>query len=71
MFEQPRALDYAEEGGPTDACSPQMSNGRGPFKSTKNFMRKYGLRLTAATFIILDTNEASMEVGLVLLFFKF
>ena len=62
VFEQPRALDYKEEGGPTDACSPQMSNGRGPFKSTKNFMRKYGLKLTAATFVILDTNEASMEV---------
>jgi len=63
VFEQPRALDYREEGGPTDACSPQMSNGRGPFKSTKNFMRKYGLKLTAATFIILDSNEASMEIA--------
>ena len=32
VFEQPGALDYADEGGPTDACSPNMSNGRGPFK---------------------------------------
>ena len=62
VFEQPGQLNYQEEGGPTDSCSPQMSNGRGPFKSTKNFMKKYGLDLTAATFIILDSNEASMEV---------
>ena len=33
------------------------------FRSTKNFMKKYNLDLTAATFIILDSNEASMEVG--------
>ena len=33
-------------------------------RSTKNFMKKYNLRLTAATFIILDTNEASMEVSI-------
>ena len=32
VFEQPGQLDYREEGGPTDSCSPQMSNGRGPFK---------------------------------------
>jgi hypothetical protein len=32
VFKQPEALDYADEGGPTDACSPNMSNGRGPFK---------------------------------------
>ena len=32
VFEQPGALDYSDEGGPTDACSPNMSNGRGPFK---------------------------------------
>jgi hypothetical protein len=32
VFEQPRQLDYSDEGGPTDACSPNMSNGRGPFK---------------------------------------
>ena len=63
VFEQPGQLDYREEGGPTDSCSPQMSNGRGPFKSTKNFMKKYNLDLTAATFLIIDTNEASMEVG--------
>jgi len=63
VFEQPRQLDYRDEGGPTDSCSPQMSNGRGPFKSTKNFMKKYNLRLTAATFIILDTNDASMEIA--------
>ena len=32
VFEQPDVLDFSEEGGPTDACSPNMSNGRGPFK---------------------------------------
>jgi len=63
VFEQPGQLDYAEEGGPTDSCSPQMSNGRGPFKSTKNFMKKYNLDLTAATFLIIDSNEASMEIA--------
>ncbi|XP_023334365.1 putative uncharacterized protein DDB_G0282133 isoform X2 [Eurytemora carolleeae] len=63
VFEQPRELDYRDEGGPTDSCSPQMSNGRGPFKSTKNFMKKYDLTLTAATFIVMDTNEASMEIA--------
>ena len=62
VFEQPGLMDYREEGGPADSCSPSMSNGRGPFKSTKNFMKKYNLDLTAATFIILDSNEASMEV---------
>jgi len=63
VFEQPGQLNYQDEGGPTDSCSPQMSNGRGPFKSTKNFMKKYNLDLTAATFIILDSNEASMEIA--------
>lgn len=32
VFEQPGQLNYRDEGGPTDSCSPQMSNGRGPFK---------------------------------------
>jgi len=63
VFEQPGALDYSDEGGPTDACSPNMSNGRGPFKSTKNFQKKYGLTLTAATFLIIDYSEASMEIA--------
>jgi hypothetical protein len=63
VFEQPSQLDYTEEGGPTDSCSPSMSNGRGPFKSTKNFMKKYNLELTAATFLIIDSNEASMEIA--------
>ena len=63
VFEQPGLMDYREEGGPADSCSPSMSNGRGPFKSTKNFMKKYNLDLTAATFIILDSNDASMEVS--------
>ena len=62
VFEQPGLMDYREEGGPADSCSPSMSNGRGPFKSTKNFMKKYNLDLTASTFIILDSNDASMEV---------
>ena len=34
-------------------------------RSTKNFMKKYNLELTAATFLILDSNEASMEVSCV------
>jgi hypothetical protein len=32
------------------------------FRSTKNFMKKYNLELTAATFLILDSSEDSMEV---------
>ena len=63
VFEQPGVLDYSDEGGPTDSCSPNMSNGRGPFKSTKNFQKKYGLTLTAATFLIIDYNEASMQIA--------
>ncbi len=63
VFRQPDRLDYAEEGGPTDSCSADMSNGRGPFRSTKNFQKKYGLELTAATFLIIDYNDASMEIA--------
>ena len=33
------------------------------FRSTKNFMKKYNLDLTAATFLIIDSNQASMEVA--------
>ena len=42
VFEQPGQLNYQDEGGPTDSCSPQMSNGRGPFKyvSWKTFSWK-------------------------------
>ena len=32
VFKQPRRLSYADEGGPTDSCSSNMSNGRGPFR---------------------------------------
>ncbi len=32
VFKQPTVLDYANEGGPTDSCSANMSNGRGPFR---------------------------------------
>ena len=37
-------------------------------RSTKNFAKKYDLDLTAATFLIIDSNEASMEVILTQLF---
>ncbi len=91
MFRQPGNLDYRDEGGPTDSCSAEMSNGRGPFRlkklkkrrrrlketkrwgnstllvflrrSTKNFQKKYGLELTAATFLIVDYSDASMEIA--------
>ena len=33
------------------------------FRSTKNFQKKYGLTLTAATFLIIDYSEASMEIA--------
>ena len=33
------------------------------FRSTKNFQKKYGLTLTAATFVIIDYSEASMEIA--------
>ena len=33
------------------------------FRSTKNFQKKYNLELTAATFLIIDYNDASMEIA--------
>ena len=33
------------------------------FRSTKNFQKKYFLELTAATFLIIDYNEESMEIA--------
>uniref|UniRef100_A0A0K2U802 Uncharacterized protein n=1 Tax=Lepeophtheirus salmonis TaxID=72036 RepID=A0A0K2U802_LEPSM len=63
IFKQPGRMDYSSEGGKADNCSPTMSNGRGPFKSTKSFQLKYDLELTASTFLILDYNEASMEIA--------
>ena len=33
------------------------------FRSTKNFQKKYGLSLTAATFLIIDYSDASMEIA--------
>ena len=42
VMKQPRRLDYASEGGPTDSCSPNMSRGRGPrrwvWSSTKHLV---------------------------------
>ena len=32
VFKQPRRMDYSTEGGYTDSCSANMSNGRGPFR---------------------------------------
>ena len=33
VMKQPNGLmDYSEEGGPTDNCSPNMSVGRGPYR---------------------------------------
>ena len=34
-------LDYSAEGGPTDSCSPNMSEGRGPFRYTAWSKKKY------------------------------
>ena len=62
-MKQPSFLDYSEEGGPTDNCSPVMSAGRGPFRSTKEFIKKYGLKLVASTFLILDSSTASIEIA--------
>ena len=33
------------------------------FRSTKDLIRQYGLRLSAATFLIIDPNEASIELA--------
>ena len=33
------------------------------FRSTKNFRKKYNLELTAATFLIIDYNEESMDIA--------
>jgi len=63
VMKQPSFLDYTAEGGPTDNCSPLMSAGRGPFRSTKDFIKKYGLRLVAATFLIIDSSQASVEIA--------
>lgn len=32
VLKQPGRIDYSEEGGPTDNCSPEMSEGRGPYR---------------------------------------
>ena len=32
VFKQPRRMDYSTEGGYTDSCGANMSNGRGPFR---------------------------------------
>ena len=63
VLKQPSFLTYDGEGGPTDNCSPLMSAGRGPYRSTKEFIKKYGLRLVAATFLIIDTSNASVEIA--------
>lgn len=63
VMKQPRALDYREEGGPTDSCSPNMSKGRGPRRSIKDLIRKYDLELTASTFLIIDADQASLEIA--------
>ncbi len=63
VMKQPGRLDYSAEGGPTDSCSPVMSNGRGPYRSTKEFIKKYGLRLVASTFLIIDSSQASIEIA--------
>ena len=35
-MKQPNGLmDYSDEGGPTDNCSPNMSVGRGPYRYRK------------------------------------
>ena len=32
VLKQPRKLDFSDEGGPTDSCSPTMSVARGPYR---------------------------------------
>ena len=63
VLRQPSFLDYSGEGGPTDNCSPLMSAGRGPYRSTKDFIKKYGLKLVASTFLIIDSSTASIEIA--------
>ena len=63
VMKQPSFLNYDDEGGPTDNCSPLMSTGRGPYRSTKDFIKKYGLRLVAATFLIINSSTASIEIA--------
>jgi len=63
VLKQPRRLDYSSEGGPTDACSPNMSKGRGPRRSVKDLIRKYDLELTASTFLIIDSDPTSLEIA--------
>ena len=63
VLKQPRRLDYSSEGGPTDACSPNMSRGRGPRRSVKDLIRRYDLELTASTFLIVDSDPTSLEIA--------
>ena len=63
VLKQPRRLDYSSEGGPTDACSPNMSKGRGPRRSVKDLIRRYDLELTASTFLIIDSDPTSLEIA--------
>ena len=64
VMKQPRGgMDFSSEGDPTSNCSKDMSRGRGPFRSTREFMRKYGLKLAAATFLVIDHNEASDSIA--------
>jgi len=63
VFKQPRELDYRDEGPPVDACSPTMHMNRGPHRSVNQFMNKYGLELTAASFLIVDADQASLDIA--------
>jgi len=63
VLKQPGRVDYSAEGGPTDSCSPNMSKGRGPKRSVKELIRRYDLELTAATFLIIDSDPASLEIA--------
>jgi len=63
VMKQPRRIDYSAEGGPTDSCSPNMSKGRGPKRSVKELIRRYDLELTASTFLIIDSDQASLEIA--------
>lgn len=63
VLKQPGRIDYSAEGGPTDSCSPNMSKGRGPKRSVKELIRRYDLELTASTFLIIDSDQASLEIA--------
>ena len=57
VFKQPRRMDYSTEGGYTDSCSANMSNGRGPFR----YVDIHGLAERGSPGCVNAAGKASQE----------